>query len=33
METQVRMIGWPKRECEIIPVEGMTCMVIEKRTS
>jgi hypothetical protein len=24
METEIRMVGWPKRECEVIPVAGMT---------
>jgi len=33
MKTQVRMIGWPKRECEIIPVEGMTRREIMQLTN
>jgi len=24
MKTETRMVGWPKRECEVIPVAGMT---------
>lgn len=24
MKTEIRMVGWPKRECEVIPVAGMT---------
>jgi len=33
METQVRVVGWPKRECEIIPVEGMTRKEIMRLTN
>jgi len=25
MEREVRLVGWPKRECEVIPMTGMTC--------
>jgi hypothetical protein len=24
MKTEIRMVGWPKRECEVIPMSGMS---------
>jgi len=33
MKTEIRMVGWPKRECEVIPVAGMTRKEIMKLTN
>ena len=33
METEIRMVGWPKRECEVIPVTGMTRKDIMRLTN
>jgi len=33
METEFRMVGWPKRECEVIPVTGMTRKDIMRLTN
>ena len=33
METEIRMVGWPKRECEVIPVAGMTRKDIMRLTN
>ncbi len=31
-ETEIRMVGWPKCECEVIPVAGMICQDIMRLT-
>ena len=33
MKTEIRMVGWPKRECEVIPVTGMTRKDIVRLTN
>ena len=33
MKTEIRMVGWPKRECEVIPVTGMTRKEIMRLTN
>ncbi len=33
MKTEIKMVGWPKRECEVIPVGGMTRKDIMRLTN